>query len=85
MSALQCQALGAGDAEAERVTAGPTPLASAMRSRVRRRVFSQSGGVREVGPAIRPGEERGSGVWGETGGTAETGQGEKNMVALLPA
>lgn len=81
MTALQCQALGSGDAEAERVTAGPTPLASAMR----KRVLSQSEGIREVGLAIRPGEERGSGVWGEAGHTAETGQGEKNMVALLPA
>lgn len=45
------------------------------------------GGVREVGSgkrgAVRLGEE-GYGVWGESGGTAETGQGQ-DMAASLPA
>ena len=34
--------------------------------------------------AVRLGEEKGYGVWGESGGVAETAQGQ-NMAALLPA
>lgn len=62
------------DTEAEQVTAGPSWLVRAVRSKV----LAQPGGVREVRPggrgAAKLGEE-GYSVSSEAGGTAETRQG----------